>query len=152
MRLRKLISATIFFALLAVGTSALAAECCECGTAYKLKKFYRPVVTLKPIKCTKYDYCTVCQQVLAPTTTCVPCGCRGCQCGDDVGCDCQRGKMCTCYGDPKTITVPVAIQKECGTYTRLVPCVTWVVECKCVECCKKCKEHHNCLDCLRAKK
>ena len=157
-------------------STLLAAECCECGTTHKLKKVYRAVITFKPVTATKYDYCTVCQDVLAPTTSCVKCCGHGCQCGDGcgcgetveggccdacgescgcgaaVGCDCggccDCGKKCGHYGDPKTITVPVAVKQKACTYTRMVPCVTWVVECKCVECCKECKDHHCCLDCL----
>jgi len=148
----------------------MAAECCECGTTHKLKKVYRSVITFKPVTSTKYDFCTVCQDVLAPTSTCSKCCGHGCQCGETVDCGCcdtcgdecqcgdtagcgggacdHCGKQCGRYGDPKTITVPVAVQQTCETYTRLVPCVTWVVECKCVECCKKCKDRHCCLDCF----
>lgn len=151
-------------------SNILATECCECGTTHKLKKVYRAVVTFKPVKATMYDYCTECQDVLAPTTTCVKgCG-QGCGCGETVGCECgaacgescgcddivisdcepsgQSVKKCAWFGPPKTITVPVAVQKKRCTYTRLVPCVTWVVECKCVECCKECDDHHCCFDCL----
>jgi hypothetical protein len=111
--------------------AAAAEKCCECGCEYKLKKVYHPVVTFKPVTFKAYKYCTTCEDVLAPTDACCPsCG----KCGE---------KKCGCFGRPHFLSVPVAVQSECRECTRMVPCVTWVVECKCEACCKKCQGHHG---------
>jgi len=125
-------------------------ECVHCG--HKMIKCYRPVVTFKCVCFNKYDYCTKCCDVLAPTSTCAPCCKCKCDCGCSDGCDgsdlcgshsgpCQPkglgSKICGFFGSPKTIKVPVAVEQKCSTCKRLVPCVTWVVEYKCVKCCKE---------------
>ena len=105
-------------------------KCCECGCEYKLKKVYRPVVTFKECTFQCWDYKTVCEDVFVPTTTC----CKSCG-----SCD----GSCGCPGKPKKVRVPVAVPSKSREYTRMVPVVTWVVECRCEKHCKKPKRHHN---------
>lgn len=136
MRIFRLPAVSLTCLALLSGIAAAADRCCECGCEYKLKKVYHPVVTFKPVKFTAYKYCTVCEDVPAPTDACCPsCGGHG----PDVGC----GKKCGCFGLPQFLSVPVAVQSQCQECTRMVPCVTWVVECKCESCCKKCPGHHG---------
>lgn len=115
--------------LILTAESPAAEKCCECGCEYKLKKVYHPVVTFKECTFEAWDYKTVCDDVLVPTTKC----CK--KCGSCDG-------TCSCPGKPKKMTVPVAVPHKCHECVRKVPVVTWVVECKCEKCCKKCK--HGC--------
>jgi len=116
-------------ALLLVATAWAADKCCECGCEYKLKKVYRPVVTFKECKFQCWDYTTVCKDVLVPAATC----CQTCGCCDGT---------CSCPGRPRKVCVPVAVPHKCRECVRQVPVVTWLVECRCEECCKKCKHGH----------
>lgn len=144
MRAIKLLCLPLFVILLADLTenATYAGEkCCECGCHYKLKKVYTPVVTFKKVKETCYTYNTVCEDVLVPTSDCCT-NCGGCGACDGVGgCDC--GVNCGHPGKPKKVSVPVAHPCKCEECVRKVPCVTWVVECRCEKCCNKCKKTHE---------
>jgi hypothetical protein len=133
MRLSKSLPTALFAAgaVLFLTANLFAADtCCECGSECKLKKVYRCVVTFKLCKFQCWDYTTVCKDVFIATTTC----CK--KCGE---CD---GK-CDCPGRPVKKSVLVAVPSKCRECVRKVPVVTWVVECRCETCCKKCKHGHH---------
>jgi hypothetical protein len=125
-----LIALVSSYVMLATGSLIAGEKCCECGCHHELKKVYRPVVTFKECKFECWDYKTVCEKVLVPTVTC----CKSCGCCDGT---------CSCPGKPQEMCVPVAAPYKCRECVRKIPVVTWVVECRCKECCNKCKHHHG---------
>ncbi len=126
MRAVRISTASLLVLCVVIGNVQSADKCCECDCGYNLKKVYKPVVTFKEEKFTCWDYKTVCKDVPAATTRC----CKSCL---------KQGEVkCSCPGHPKKISVPVAEPYKCKECVRKVPCVTWVVEYKCVKCHKKC--------------
>lgn len=122
---RSIVLLAVAAAFVLTAGAVAADKCSQCACGQKLVKSYRPVVTFKKCTFQCWDYKTVCKDVYVPSSTC----CKTCGCKAQV--------RCNCPGRPTTISVPVAVRSKCRECVRMVPVVTWVVETRCEDCCKK---------------